>query len=571
MTPTQVANSEIQDYNELEPIEKASVEELRDLQLQRMRKTLEHAYNNSPFYKAQFDEAGVHPSDLEQLSDLAKFPFTTKKDLRDNYPFGMFATPMKDIVRIHASSGTTGKPTVVGYTQNDIDVWADVVARSIRAAGGRNTDMLHNAYGYGLFTGGLGAHYGAERLGCTVIPMSGGQTEKQVQLIKDFDPDIIMVTPSYMLNVADEMDRQGVDPHKLKLRVGIFGAEPWTGSMRKELEERLGIDAIDIYGLSEVMGPGVAMECLETKDGPTIWEDHFYPEIINPETGEVLPDGEEGELVFTSLTKEALPIIRYRTRDLTRLLPGTARTMRRMDKITGRSDDMLIIRGVNVFPTQIEEQILAIDSLSPHYQIEISREGNLDKMQVDVEAHKNLNAREAEAVTKELQHKIKTMVGVSTAIKIFAPNTMPRSEGKAKRVVDNRLTPVFSKSFDRCLAHDDFFDSFYNRFVSSSDEVKAMFANTDMANQKKMLKTSLYMLMAAPSGLEKATSHIDQIAKSHSRSGYGVKPELYDLWLKCLLDTVKDFDVEFEPVIEKAWRQILEHGIAVMKSRYEES
>jgi len=563
-----MTNSGIKDYNQLEPIEKASVDELRRLQLQRMRNTLEHAYNNSPFYKAQFDEAGVHPTDLETLSDLAKFPFTTKRDLRDNYPFGMFATPMEEVVRIHASSGTTGKPTVVGYTQNDIDIWADVVARSIRAAGGGSKDILHNAYGYGLFTGGLGAHYGAERLGCTVIPISGGQTEKQVQLIKDFNPDIIMVTPSYMLNVADEMDRQGIDPKQLNLRVGIFGAEPWTDSMRKELEQRLGIDAIDIYGLSEVMGPGVAMECLETKDGPTIWEDHFYPEIIDPETGEVLPDGEEGELVFTSLTKEALPIIRYRTRDLTRLLPGTARTMRRMDKITGRSDDMLIIRGVNVFPTQIEEQILTIDALTPHYQIEISREGNLDKMQVDVESHTILNEREIESACKELQHKIKTMVGVSTQIKVFPPETMPRSEGKAKRVIDNRLTPVFNKSFERCLAKEGFFEKFYQRFINSSDDAKAMFANTDMHNQKKMLQNSLYMMVAAPSGIEKASTHIEHIAKSHSRRGYGVKPELYDLWLSCLLETVKEYDDEHEAVIESAWKQTLEYGITLMKSQY---
>ncbi len=568
MSREQNAKQEKQDYNQLEAIETASVEELRSLQLQRMRATLEHAYNNSPFYKTQFDEAGVHPTDLETLADLAKFPFTTKKDLRDNYPFGMFAVPMEDVVRVHASSGTTGKPTVVGYTQNDIDTWADVVARSIRAAGGRSKDILHNAYGYGLFTGGLGAHYGAERLGCTVIPMSGGQTEKQVQLIKDFNPDIMMVTPSYMLNIADEMDRQGIDPHELNLRVGIFGAEPWTGSMRKELESRLGIDAIDIYGLSEVMGPGVAMECLETKDGPTIWEDHFYPEIINPETGEVVADGEEGELVFTSLTKEALPIIRYRTRDLTRLLPGTARTMRRMDKITGRSDDMLIIRGVNVFPTQIEEQILATDKLSPHYQIEVSREGNLDKMQVHVESEIQLNEREIESTSNELQHKIKTMVGVSTRISICSPDSMPRSEGKAVRVIDNRLAPVFSKSLERCLAKEDFFDSFYQRFINSSDDAKAMFANTDMQNQKKMLQNSLYMMIAAPSGLEKASTHIEHIAKSHSRAGYGVKPELYDLWLDCLLETAKEYDKEYEPVVESAWKQTLEAGIKLMKSGY---
>ncbi|WP_339670748.1 phenylacetate--CoA ligase PaaK [Dasania marina] len=437
MSHTEASNNN-KDYSQLEPIEKASIDELRSLQLQRMRKTLEHAYNNSPFYKAQFDEAGIHPSDLKELSDLAKFPFTTKSDLRDNYPFGMFASPMDEVVRIHASSGTTGKPTVVGYTQNDIDTWADVVARSIRAAGGSRKDMLHVAYGYGLFTGGLGAHYGAERLGCTVIPMSGGQTEKQVQLIKDFNPNIIMVTPSYMLNLADEMERQGIDPHQLNLRVGIFGAEPWTDAMRKNLEQRLGIDALDIYGLSEVMGPGVAMECLETKDGPTIWEDHFYPEIIDPETGEVLPDGEEGELVFTSLTKEALPIIRYRTRDLTRLLPGTARPMRRMDKITGRSDDMLIIRGVNVFPSQIEEQILALATLSPHYLLELSRVGNLDTLQVDVESCEPLDEQASAVIAKKLQGRIKTMVGISTKVKIFLPETLPRSEGKAKRVIDKR-------------------------------------------------------------------------------------------------------------------------------------
>ena len=344
----------------LHPIETASLDELRNLQLQRLRASLQHAYRNSPVYRASFDAHGVHPDDLASLEDLGRFPFTTKGDLRDNYPFGMFAVPMEQVVRVHASSGTTGKPTVVGYTRADIETWSEVVARSIRAAGGVAADKVHVSYGYGLFTGGLGAHYGAERLGCAVIPMSGGQTEKQVQLIRDFDPDIIMVTPSYMLNIADEMDRQGVDTSKLALRVGIFGAEPWTDAMRREIEQRLHIDAVDIYGLSEVMGPGVAQECVQSKDGPTIWEDHFYPEIIDPETGRVLPDGEEGELVFTSLTKQAMPVIRYRTRDLTRLLPGSVRTMRRMDKITGRSDDMLIIRGVNVFPTQIEEQI-AVD------------------------------------------------------------------------------------------------------------------------------------------------------------------------------------------------------------------
>ncbi|MCV6615178.1 MAG: phenylacetate--CoA ligase [Cellvibrionaceae bacterium] len=424
--------------DELESIEKASIDELRALQLQRMKKSLTHAYENSPHYRKSFDEHGVHPGDLNELADLAKFPYTTKQDLRANYPFNMFATPMDDIVRIHASSGTTGKPTVVGYTQNDIDTWADVVARSIRAAGGRRKDLVHVAYGYGLFTGGLGAHYGAERLGCTVIPMSGGQTEKQVQLIRDFNPDIIMVTPSYMLNIADELERQGVNPGDLNLRLGIFGAEPWTGSMRQELEQRLGIDAIDIYGLSEVMGPGVAMECAETKDGPTIWEDHFYPEIIDPQTGEVLPDGEEGELVFTSLSKEALPIIRYRTRDLTRLLPGTARTMRRMDRITGRSDDMLIIRGVNVFPTQIEEQIIGVEGLAPHYLIEVRRDGNLDKMKVQVEAQFKMDEGQKAQTAKELQHHIKSLVGVSTAIEIVEPNSVPRSEGKAKRVIDHR-------------------------------------------------------------------------------------------------------------------------------------
>jgi len=425
-------------HDSLEAIEKSSQDELQALQLERMQWSLQHAYENVPCYKKKFDDAGVHPSDLKQLSDLAGFPFTTKLDLRDNYPFDMFAVPMDDVVRIHASSGTTGKPTVVGYTKNDIEVWSKVVARSIRAAGGSHKDKIHVAYGYGLFTGGLGAHYGAEYLGCAVIPMSGGQTQKQAQLIQDFDPDIIMVTPSYMLSIADELERQGVDCQKLSLRVGIFGAEPWTDSMRKNLEQRLGIDAVDIYGLSEVMGPGVAQECVETKDGPTIWEDHFYPEIINPQTGEVLADGEEGELVFTSLSKEALPIIRYRTRDLTRLLPGTARSMRRMDKITGRSDDMLIIRGVNVFPTQIEEQILKIDSLAPHYQIEISRENNLDSMLVNVELRPGAVEEDRDDVAKELQKNIKDIVGVSTQIVVHFEGGVARSEGKAKRVIDKR-------------------------------------------------------------------------------------------------------------------------------------
>ena len=422
----------------LHPIETASLDKLRATQLERMQRTLRHAYDNSPAYRAKFTEHGVHPDDLKSLQDLSRFPFTTKQDLRDNYPFGMFAVPMEQVVLVHASSGTTGKPTVVGYTQGDIDVWSDVVARSIRAAVGTAADTLHVAYGYGLFTGGLGAHYGAERLGCAVIPMSGGQTEKQVQLIRDFDPDIIMVTPSYMLNIADEMERQCVDTRELSLRVGIFGAEPWTDAMRREMEERLGIDAVDIYGLSEVMGPGVAQECLESKDGPTIWEDHFYPEIVDPETGEVLPDGEEGELVFTSLTKEAMPVIRYRTRDLTRLLPGSSRTMRRMDKITGRSDDMLIIRGVNVFPSQIEEQLLAIDALSPHYFIELSKQGNLDAVEINVELAGGADSGSKEDAAAALKHRVKSYIGVSADVRVHDQGGIPRSEGKAKRVVDKR-------------------------------------------------------------------------------------------------------------------------------------
>lgn len=421
-----------------EAIETASVDELRDLQFNRLKTTLNNAYNNSPVYKKKFDDHGVHPDDLTCLADLSKFPFTTKADMRDNYPFGMFALPMEKIVRVHASSGTTGKPTVVGYSQNDIDTWANVVARSIYAAGGRPKDKVHVAYGYGLFTGGFGAHYGAERLGCTVIPMGGGQTEKQVQLLQDFDPDIIMVTPSYMLNIADEIIRQGIDPEKMSLRTGIFGAEPWTEGMRTDLQARMSMDAVDIYGLSEMMGPGVAQECIDTMDGPTIWEDHFYPEIINPVTGEIVEDGEEGELVFTSLTKEAMPMIRYRTRDLTRLLPGSARTMRRMDKITGRSDDMLIIRGVNVFPTQIETQILAIQGLTPHYQIEVGKKGNMDTIKVEVElAPESVNEDYADLVRK-LNHKIKTFIGISCAIELKQPNELPRSQGKAQRVIDNR-------------------------------------------------------------------------------------------------------------------------------------
>jgi len=425
----------------LEAIESASLDELQSLQLERMRWSLQHAYDNVPHYKQSFDDAGVEPGDLKSLSDLAKFPFTVKTDLRNNYPFGMFAVPQKDVVRIHASSGTTGQPTVVGYSAKDIDTWATVVARSIRAAGGSAEDMVHVSYGYGLFTGGLGAHYGAEKLGCSVIPMSGGQTAKQVQLLQDFNPDIIMVTPSYMLNLADEIERQGIDPHQLKLRCGIFGAEPWTNTMRQAIEERMGIDALDIYGLSEVMGPGVGMECLETKDGPTIWEDHFYPEIIDPATGEVLPDGEYGELVFTSLTKEAMPVIRYRTRDLTRLLPGTARPMRRIDKITGRSDDMMIIRGVNVFPSQIEELALPIPQLAPHYQIDITREGNMDSLALNIEltpAFANLGQDDRMAVAKQLSSKIKTFIGVSCAINIADPGQIARSEGKAVRVRDLR-------------------------------------------------------------------------------------------------------------------------------------
>jgi len=425
----------------LDPLETASLDELRQHQLDRLRWSLKHAYDNVPLYRQRFAEAGVHPDDLKSLDDLAKFPFTGKNDLRDNYPYGMFAVPQSEIVRLHASSGTTGKPTVVGYTQNDIDTWANVVARSIRAAGGRKGDKVHVSYGYGLFTGGLGAHYGAERLGCTVIPMSGGQTEKQVQLIRDFQPDIIMVTPSYMLNLADEIERQGVDPHSLRLRLGIFGAEPWTAELRRAVEERLGITALDIYGLSEIMGPGVAMECAETKDGPTVWEDHFYPEIIDPATGRVLPDGEYGELVFTSLSKEALPMIRYRTRDLTRLLPGTARPMRRIDKITGRSDDMLIIRGVNVFPTQIEEQVLKVKQLAEVYEIHLYRNGNMDSMDVHVELKhelQHLDAEQQKQVANELSKQVKTHIGISARILIQPFHSLKRSEGKACHVFDKR-------------------------------------------------------------------------------------------------------------------------------------
>jgi len=424
---------------DLEPIETASRDELASLQLQRLKKTLAHAYENVSHYKAAFDAAGVHPTDCKSLADLAKFPFTTKADLRDNYPFGMFAVPREQVVRVHASSGTTGKPTVVGYTQGDIDRWADLVARSIRASGGRKGDIVHVAYGYGLFTGGLGAHYGAEKLGCTVIPMSGGQTEKQVQLITDFRPDIIMVTPSYMQVIIEEMLRQGLDPRASSLQVGIFGAEPWTEAMRHDIEVRAGIDAVDIYGLSEVMGPGVANECIESKDGPVIWEDHFYPEIIHPETGEPVVDGEEGELVFTTLTKEALPVIRYRTRDLTRLLPPTARSMRRMGKIVGRSDDMLIIRGVNVFPTQIEELVLQHGQLSGQYQMVVTRSGSLDDLHVLVELMPEHAEAQREGVAASLQQRIKNLIGVSTTVSVGAPDSIERTlVGKARRVIDKR-------------------------------------------------------------------------------------------------------------------------------------
>ena len=428
----------------LDPIETASTDELRALQLERLKWTVRHAYENVPHYRKAFTEKGVHPDDLKTLEDLAKFPFTSKHDLRDNYPFGMFAVPIEKVARVHASSGTTGKPTVVGYTLKDLDAWATLVARSIRAAGGRPGDMVHVSYGYGIFTGGLGAHYGAERLGCTVIPMSGGQTEKQVQIIQDFKPSIIMVTPSYMLTILDEMEAVGIDPRETSLRIGIFGAEPWTEAMRTAVEERAGIDAVDIYGLSEVMGPGVANECVETKDGPTIWEDHFYPEIINPHTGEVVPEGEEGELVFTSLSKEAMPVIRYRTRDLTRLLPPTARSMRRMAKITGRSDDMLIIRGVNLFPTQIEELICTMPKLSPHYLLEVDKNGHMDSLTVNVELNQDAQVgrhpEQKAQIGKELSDRIKSMIGVSCKVVVSDPFSIERvTVGKAKRVIDRRL------------------------------------------------------------------------------------------------------------------------------------
>ena len=423
----------------LDPIERASIDELRSLQLERLRWSLQRAYDRVPHYREKFDAAGVHPRDLHALEDLTRFPFTAKADLRATYPFGMFAVPREEVVRIHASSGTTGKPTVVGYTQSDIDTWSLLVARSIRAAGARRGDIVHISYGYGLFTGGLGAHYGAEKLGLTVVPFGGGQTERQVQLIRDFAPDIIMVTPSYMLAIADEFQRQGQDPRSCSLRIGIFGAEPWTNEMRREIETRTDLDAVDIYGLSEVMGPGVANECLETKDGPTIWEDHFYPEIIDPDTGRPLPDGEFGELVLTSLTKEALPVIRYRTRDLTRLLPGTARTMRRMQKITGRSDDMMIIRGVNVFPSQIEELILQQPALAPHYVCVLTREGPLDCLAVNVEPKADAGAGSAVSDAQaKLAQAIKAYVGVTATVSVQPAGSIERSVGKARRVIDNR-------------------------------------------------------------------------------------------------------------------------------------
>ncbi|MBL4784969.1 MAG: phenylacetate--CoA ligase [Cohaesibacteraceae bacterium] len=425
--------------SDLEPIETASRDEISSLQLKRMKWSVEHAYMNVPFYQKNFDDAGVHPDDLKTLADLAKFPFTVKKDLRENYPFGMFAVPRENISRIHASSGTTGQPTVVGYTKNDIKTWSRLVARSIRASGGRAGDKIHIAYGYGLFTGGLGAHYGAEELGCTVIPVSGGMTDRQVRLIEDFTPDIIMVTPSYMLSILDGYKKTGLDPRASSLKVGIFGAEPWTNSMREEIEQAFDMHAVDIYGLSEVMGPGVANECVETKDGLHIWEDHFYPEIIDPKTGDPVADGEQGELVFTTLTKEGLPIIRYRTRDLTRLLPGTARSMRRMEKITGRTDDMMIIRGVNVFPTQIEEQLLRCGGLAPHYQIEIRREGRMDTLLIKVEANHDASSTDARlASARELEKHIKDNVGISARVDTGEPNSVERSQGKAKRVVDLR-------------------------------------------------------------------------------------------------------------------------------------
>jgi phenylacetate-CoA ligase len=423
----------------LDPGERLSRDALLDLQLQRLRWSLQHAYTNVAHYRRAFEAAGVTPDDCRTLADLARFPFTTKLDLRDNYPFGMFAVPRQDVRRIHASSGTTGRPTVVGYTQADLDTWADLVARSIRAAGGRPGDIVHVAYGYGLFTGGLGAHYGAERLGCTVVPVSGGMTPRQVQLIRDFEPSIIMVTPSYMLALIDEFERQGVDPRTSSLRIGIFGAEPWTEAMRAEIEARMNMHAVDIYGLSEVMGPGVSQECVETKDGLHIWEDHFYPEVVDPGSGEVLPDGETGELVFTSLTKQALPIVRYRTRDLTRLLPGTARpAFRRMEKVTGRSDDMIILRGVNVFPTQLEELVVRTAGLSPHFQLILGREGRLDALTVRVEARSDCPPDRRDPAAQALICAVKDRVGVTVAVEVVDPETLERSSGKLQRLIDRR-------------------------------------------------------------------------------------------------------------------------------------
>lgn len=421
----------------LDPIEIASRDEIAALQLTRLKASLHHAYTNVAHYQRSFDAAGVHPDDCRHLNDLAKFPFTSKADLRDHYPYGLFAVPRERVARIHASSGTTGKPTVVGYTKADLDMWASVMARSIRASGGRPGMVCHIAYGYGLFTGGLGAHYGAERLGLTVIPVSGGMTERQVSLIADFRPDIIMVTPSYMLAILDEFKKRGLDPNATSLKVGIFGAEPWTNAMRGEIETAFDMHAVDIYGLSEVIGPGVANECVESKDGLHIWEDHFYPEIIDPETGIALPDGEKGELVFTSLTKEAMPIIRYRTRDLTRLLPGTARSMRRMEKVTGRSDDMMIIRGVNLFPTQIEELLLSLEALSAHYQIVLTREGRLDEIEVKVEERPDGSA-EAHFAGKDLAHRIKETIGISARVSVLEVGSIERSQGKARRIIDLR-------------------------------------------------------------------------------------------------------------------------------------
>ncbi|MEV8566231.1 phenylacetate--CoA ligase PaaK [Streptomyces sp. NPDC051322] len=425
----------------LDAAERLSREDLAALQIDRLRATLRHAYENVGFYRDSFDRAGLRPDDCRTLADLAQFPFTVKADLRDHYPFGMFAVKQADIRRIHASSGTTGRPTVVGYTERDLSIWADVVARSIRAAGGRPGHKVHVAYGYGLFTGGLGAHYGAERLGCTVIPASGGMTARQVQLIRDFRPEIIMITPTYMLTLLDEFERQGIDPRSTSLRVGIFGAEPWTEEMRTEIEERFAIDAVDIYGLSEVMGPGVAQECVETKDGLHVWEDHFFPEIVDPVTGEVLPDGEQGELVLTSLTKEAMPVIRYRTRDLTRLLPGTARVFRRMEKVTGRSDDLVIVRGVNLFPTQVEEIVLRTPGLAPHFQLRLTREGRLDALTVRVEARPETPWQVRDAAAGQVAHAVKDSIGLSVRVEILDPETLERSVGKIKRIVDLRNGP----------------------------------------------------------------------------------------------------------------------------------